>query len=166
MKCKATFRPPRIDVTAYRAKLKKHMTEKISEALYRYLEAALSNSSVGEMPTWSGGSRATFLRLARCIEYRIPINPVVPSREQQGEDQSVGSLDLDEHNTGRFTFTYGTNLPWLVTNENFNANAWGFRLKKPGPYQFQLAGIKAFEGMAKEVSLLPVYTTIKPIRVG
>ena len=166
MKCKATFRSPRIDVAAYKAQLKKHMTEKISEALYRYLEAALAHSAVGDMPTWSGGSRATFLKLARCIEYSIPIDPVVPSREQQGENASFGELNPDKDGKGRYTFTYNTTLPWLVINENYDATLWGFNLHKPGPYQFQLAGIKAFEELAKDVKLLPVSATVKSIRVG
>jgi len=165
MKCKATFQPVRIDVAAYKAKLKRYMTEKITEALYQYLEAALKQSTVGEMPTWSGGSRATFLNLARKIEYQVPITPVVPSREQQGQDASYGELNADKDGKGRYTFSYSTTLPWLVTNENYNANDWGFHLHKPGPYQFQLAGIRAFEEVAKDVTLPSVTTTTKPIRV-
>ena len=164
MKCKATFRPPRIDVAAYKEKLKKHMTEEISHALFSWLEAVLKKSAVGDMPVWSGASRATFLELGRKIEYRIPIEPVVTSREEEGEASSLGDLNLGKD--GRYTFTYTTTLPWLVTNENFNANLFGLRLKKPGPYQFQLAGIAAFEELGKDVKLLPVSTKVKSIRVG
>lgn len=168
MRCKANFRPPRIDIAAYRGKLKKHMTEKISEALYNYLEAALRHSAVGEMPTWSGGSRATFLQLARAIEYDVPIDRATgaPNREQQGVSESFGELNPNKDGKDRYTFTYNTTLPWLVTNENYDATAWGFPLHTPGPYQFQLAGIKAFEELAKEVHLLPVVTKVKSIRVG
>ena len=167
MKCKAKFQVPRIDLAAYRAKLKKHMTEEICYALSEWLKAVIEKTAVGEMPVWSGASRATFLKLARQIEYDIDIEPEVASRIQQGMDASVGTLDPNKKGDDRYTFTYTTTLPWLVTNENFNANLWpNFRLRKPGPYQFQLAGIDAFEELAKDVKLLPVATKVKSIRVG
>jgi len=167
MKCKAKFQAPRIDLTAYKAKLQKHMTEEISYALSEWLRVVIDKTAVGKMPVWSGASRATFLKLAREIEYNgITIAPVVPSREQQGENASTGELNANKKGDNRYTFTYSTNLPWLVTNENFNANLWGLHLHDPGPYQFQLAGIEAFEELAKDVHLLPVTTTVKSIRVG
>lgn len=166
MKCKAKFQAPRIDLTAYKAKLKKHMTEEICYALSEWLKAVIEKTAVGEMPVWSGASRATFLKLARKIEYGIKIEPKVPSREDQGENASLGELDPNKKGDNRYTFTYSTTLPWLVTNENFNANLWGFHLHDPGPYQFQLAGIEAFEELAKDVHLLPVTTKVKSIRVG
>ena len=70
MKCKARFQAPRIDIAAYRANLKKHMTEEIRSALSQWLKAVIEKTAVGEMPVWSGASRATFLKLARQIEYR------------------------------------------------------------------------------------------------
>ena len=81
-------------------------------------------------------------------------------------DASLGTLDPNKKGDNRYTFTYTTTLPWLVTNENFNANLWGLSLHNPGPYQFQLAGIDAFEELAKDVKLLPVTTKVKSIRVG
>ena len=101
------------------------------------------------------------------IEYDIDIEPEVASRIQQGMDASLGTLDPNKKGDDRYTFTYTTTLPWLVTNENFNANLWRtLGCRKPGPYQFQLAGIDAFEELAKDVKLLPVTTKVKSIRVG
>ena len=70
MKCKARFQLPRIDIAAYRAKLKKHMTEEICSALSQWLKAVIEKTAVGEMPVWSGASRATFLKLARTDRVR------------------------------------------------------------------------------------------------
>jgi len=168
MKCKAVFRPPQIDIDAYRQKLKKHMTEEVSYLLYRWLEAVLNELPIdgAKMPVWSGASRATFLKLARHIEYGIPISPVVASREAEGQAKSLGSLNLNDKGDGRYTFSYTTTLPWLVTNEYFDARQWGIRLKHPGPYHFQETGANVFAELAKDVKLPPVVTKIKPITVG
>ena len=92
MKCKAKFQSPRIDLAAYKAKLKKHMTEEICYALSRWLKAVIEKTAVGgRCQSWSGASRATFLKLARTIEYNdIKIEPVVARSDSTGHGRQFG----------------------------------------------------------------------------
>ena len=76
MKFTGTLVAPRIDLAKYRKALDKHLRETIAQALMEWLEATV----LAEVPVWSGASRATFLQLARNIEYNIPIFPVAPRR--------------------------------------------------------------------------------------
>ena len=159
MKCKAKFQPPRIDLTAYRAKLKKHMTRR--DLLCAFSSGSRPSSKRRPLARCQSGAVRHGRRFSNWPRQHrvqdIDIEPEVASRIQQGMDASVGTLDPNKKGDDRYTFTYTTTLPWLVTNENFNANLWpNFRLRKPGPYQFQLAGIDAFEELAKDVKLLPV----------
>jgi hypothetical protein len=157
MKFTGTLRAPRIDLDKYRRVLDKHLREAIAQALTEWLEATV----MAEVPVWSGASRATFLALARNIEYNIPIFPVAPSRISRGVSESSGSLEADEMK-GRYVFTYQTTLPWLIINEYFDATQWGFHLKKPGPYDFQKKGAAAFRRFAENVRLPNPFECLKP----
>ena len=99
----------------------------IAQALMEWLEAVLA-----EIPVWSGASRATFVKLAQQIGYNLPVAPAAvqcgprpvhqPDRPHgMGEAQSDGSLTANKE-TGEYTFTYSTTLPWLIWNEYHNAN--------------------------------------------
>ena len=72
--------------------------------------------------------------------------------------------------TGEYSFSYSTTLPWLIWNEYHNANVepdptlFG-RLTKPGPYNFQAVGARAFMAFADKVDLLPVAPYVKAQRV-
>ena len=145
MKFTGTLVAPRIDLAKYRKALDKHLRETIAQALMEWLEATV----LAEVPVWSGASRATFLQLARNIEYNIPIFPVAPSRVGRGMSESNGSLETDEAK-GRYVFKYQTTLPWLIINEYFDATQWGFHLKKPGPYDFQSKGQAAFQQVRRD----------------
>ena len=145
MKFTGTLVAPRIDLAKYRKVFDKHLRETIAQALMEWLEATV----LAEVPVWSGASRATFLQLARNIEYNIPIFPVAPSRVGRGMSESNGSLETDEAK-GRYVFKYQTTLPWLIINEYFDATQWGFHLKKPGPYDFQNKGQAAFQRVCRD----------------
>jgi hypothetical protein len=90
-------------------------------------------------------------------------------RTWKGEAQSDGSLTANK-DTGEYSFTYGTTLPWLIWNEYHNANVepdptlFG-RLIKEGPYNFQAVGARAFLAFADKVDLLPVAPYVKAERV-
>ena len=101
MKFTGTLVAPRIDMAKYRNVLDKHLRETIAQAIVGWLEATV----LAEVPVWSGASRATFLALARNIEYNIPIFPVAPSRVDRGMAESSGSLEADAMK-GRYVFTY------------------------------------------------------------
>ena len=175
MKFKAQFSIPRIDVAAYRNALDAHMREAIAQALMEWLEAVLA-----EIPVWSGASRATFVKLAQQIGYNLPVGPATGNwahglfesrmdRTWMGEAQSAGSLTTNKE-TGEYTFTYSTTLPWLIWNEYHNANVEPdptlfYRLLDPGPYNFQVAGARAFLRFAENVDLPPVKPHVRVVRL-
>jgi hypothetical protein len=131
-----------------------------------WLEAVLA-----EIPVWSGASRATFVKLATAISYSLPVAPAAVNaahglfttridRTGKGSAQSEGELTASKE-TGEYTFTYSTTLPWLIWNEYHNANVEPdptlfYRLIKPGPYNFQAIGARAFLRVADKVDLPPV----------
>ena len=172
MKFTAQFSVPRIDVSAYRNALDRHMKEAISQALLIWLEAVLA-----EIPVWSGASRATFQKLAGAVGYSLPVAPVAVNaahglftsridRTGMGQASSAGEMVADKK-TGEYTFTYSTTLPWLIWNEYHNANVdpdptLFYRLIKEGPYNFQAIGARAFLRFSDDIDLLPV----KPFMYG
>lgn len=166
MKFTAQLSVPHIDLAAYRSALHAHMSDAIAQALMAWLEAVLA-----EIPVWSGASRATFVKLAAAISYSLPVAPAAVNaahglftsridRTSKGSAESDGQLTANK-DTGEYTFTYGTTLPWLVWNEYHNANVEPdatlfYRLIKPGPYNFQAVGARAFLRIADKVDLLSV----------
>jgi len=164
MKFTAQFSVPRIDVVAYRSALDKHMAHAIAQGLVVWLEAILA-----EIPVWSGASRATFTKLASHISYSIPIAPVAVDRIGMGQASSDGGMVTDKQ-TGEYSFTYSTTLPWLIWNEYHNANvepdpSLFYRVIKEGPYNFQAVGARAFLRFADNVDLLPVKPHLRAARV-
>lgn len=170
MKFNAQFSIPRIDVAAYRNALDGHMKHAIAQALTEWLEAVLA-----EIPVWSGASRATFVKLAQQIGYGIPVAPAATAmgerigRTWMGTAQSDGKLTADK-GTGEYTFTYTTTLPWLIWNEYHNANvepdpSLFYRLLEPGPYNFQVVGVRAFLRFAESVDLPKVKPHMRVVRV-
>ena len=164
MKFAAQFSVPRIDVAAYQSALHSHMSDMIAQAVLSWLEAVLA-----EIPVWSGASRATFKKLADSISYSLPIAPTVMDRTGRGEACGDGGMVANKE-TGEYSFTYSTTLPWLIWNEYHNANVepdptlFG-RLIKEGPYNFQAVGARAFLAFADKVDLLPVAPYVTAQRV-
>ncbi len=155
-------------VEGYRKALDKHMKAAIAQGLMEWLEAVLAL-----IPVWSGASRATFVKVARIINYSLPVGPASGSwahglftsrmdRTGTGQAMSTGRMKTDG---GEYSFTYGTSLPWLIWHEYHNANVdpdptLFYRLLQPGPYNFQTAGAEAFRKFASRVTLLPVASYI------
>jgi len=160
MKVKYSFRVPRINVDQYRTALDRYMKEALAEGLMAWLDAVLL-----EIPNWTGASRATFWRLAELINAQVDASgPRVGIGQLAGD----GSMETDK-TKGVYTFTYSTTLPWLVWNEYHDANVDPdptkypppARLRKPGPYGFQLTGVDAFQRVADRVKLPPVAPYVK-----
>jgi hypothetical protein len=156
----------RLDMEAYKKALDAAMMEHVANGAASWLDAVIV-----EIPVWSGASRATFLKLAREIEFSIAINPKVIDRIATGQAHSIGSL-LGDIKTGSYTFQYGTTLPWLIWNEYNNANinpdpTLIDKLIKPGPYNFQDKGNEAFVRMARTARLPSVASFVKsfPARI-
>jgi hypothetical protein len=176
MKFTAQLSAPRIDMSAYRNALDKHMTQGIAQGLMAWLEAVLA-----EIPVWSGASRATFVKLAQQIGYGLPVAPAAVQaahglfssridRTATGMGQSDGKLTADKE-TGEYTFSYSTTLPWLIWNEYHNANVdpdptLFYRVVKEGPYNFQAVGARAFLRFADTVDLPPVKPHVRAVRAG
>jgi hypothetical protein len=175
MKFTAQFSIPRIDVLAYRNTVDQHMTQMIAQALMLWLEAVLA-----EIPVWSGASRATFVKLASAIGYSLPVAPAAVDsahglfnsridRTGMGMASGDGGVVTDKE-TGEYTFSYSTTLPWLIWNEYHNANVEPdptlfYRVIKEGPYNFQAVGARAFLRFADSVDLPAVKPYVRAVRV-
>ncbi|CAL1125571.1 unnamed protein product [Cladocopium goreaui] len=138
---------PRINLTKYRKQLQTELGEALAEATFRWL-----SETADKIPVYSGASKATFIPLANEISLQLAIAPIVRSRIPLGLAHGDGEIITDPV-SGRFTFTYYTDLFYLVYNEYHNANLVGFHLRNPGPYRFQEAGRKAFEEFSETVRL-------------
>lgn len=158
------FALPAIDLNAYRKELHRHMSDVIAQATMEWLDTVLA-----EIPTWSGASRATFVKLASEINFSVDIAPTAMDRTAEGITQSDGEVVMDS-NKGRYVFTYGTSLPWLVWNEYHNANiepdpTLFYRVWKEGPYMFQVKGAEAFKRFADKVRLPKVAPFVHAHRI-
>lgn len=167
MKFRATFAVPQVDFRKYQVTLKREMSEKIYRAARKWLEAALTSHPI---PVWSGASQATFLKLAATVNYSLFINPKVIDRMGFGQARSAGYLDRGDSVPTSYTFTYKTDLPWLLWNEHNNANVNPDptlldSLKNPGPYNFQLHAYDAFKQFADTVRLPEPTFKIKKLKV-
>ena len=141
-----------INMAKYKKKLHEQLLEDLGRVAFAWLDEVLA-----EIPEWSGASRATFLQLARKVGYSLNISPKVISREAFGAQHGQGSMTTDKAK-GRYTFTYSTDLKWLVSNEykhntSKNDPSVFHRLLRPGPYHFQKAGLAAFERESQGVRL-------------
>jgi hypothetical protein len=146
------FREPFIDMEKYKKLLQDQLVESLIQATMQWLGAATAI-----IPVWSGASRATFLSLARAINYSLTISPKVISRISMGSAESEGGLKIDK-DTGKFSFFYSTTLEHLVYNEYNNANenpdpGLFARLLQPGPYNFQETARQAFLAEIRNVML-------------
>ncbi len=151
MKFTANLTASRIDISGYRAALKSEMSDVIARAVMAWMDEVL-----GPIPNWSGASRATFKPLADAIGSSVP--DAEGRRAFMGVAMSEGKLSIDEP-PNQYTFTYATDLPWLIWNEYHNANVdpdptLFHKLRNPGPYHFQKLGMLAFNQFSKGVNLL------------
>jgi hypothetical protein len=166
MKFTCKYRRPRLDLEGYRKALDKYMLEILAQGLMAWLEVVIA-----EVPLWSGASRATFIKVAKTIDFSVPVSggPAPFDRTGEGQAASTGELVADIEK-GLYTFMYGTTLPWLIWNEYHNANVdpdptLFSRLKKPGPYEFQTKGKAAFLHATGFVELPRVAPFIQSIAV-
>lgn len=162
MKFKGNLTSFNINVASYRRALHEELSEEITRLAFVWLDAVLA-----EIPTWSGASRATFLQLSHEISYSLSIDPVVTSRISFGQRHGTGKMTADAKK-GLYTFEYTTDLKHLVHNE-FNSpesdpNVF-HRLKKPGPYHFQIKGEAAFRKEAATVRLPSLMKHLKKTKL-
>ena len=168
MKFTGTFLAPTIDIEGYKKALHDELKERLAEAAFQYLDAVLA-----KVPVWSGASAATFLHLARTIDFPLNINPIshLGLGVAFGESQGTGKFDDGKANAGIFFFTYTTTLAHLIFNEQHDGNqspgpGQTGLLRHPGPYHFQEAGQAAFEKVARTVRLPSPFASLKFRRFG
>jgi len=140
----------KVDEPALRKAIHAELSNEIARLAFVWLEAVLS-----EIPVWSGASRATFMRLAREAGYSLAIDPVVKSRISFGQRHGTGKMSADAKK-GIYSFEYTTDLKWLVHNEYNSPEsdpAVFHKLKKPGPYNFQIKGRAAFRKEAATIRI-------------
>ena len=166
MKFTHTYRFPRFNLGGYKQALDKSMREILAQGLMAWLEAV-----VAEVPVWSGASRATFVKIASKIDASVPIGggPAPTDRIGIGMAASTGEMTTDI-SSGLYVFTYGTSLPWLIWNEFHNANidpdpTLFAKLKRPGPYDFQVKGAAAFLHTTSSASLPAVAPFLQSRRI-
>jgi hypothetical protein len=159
VKFTSTYFCPKLDFDAYKKALDKQMREIVAQGL----EAWLMVTTV-EVPLWSGASRATFVKVGQLIDHTVATSGGSASfnRASTGLAMSTGDgFNPSDMDKGLYVFTYGTTLPWLLVNEYYNANDWGFHLTNPGPYEFQVKARAAFLHATKMVSLPKVAPFIR-----
>lgn len=170
IKVSGTFRVPKIDKSRWLRETEDQMTDTLREAVVAWITAATA-----PIPAWSGASLGTFSKLAASVDFQLNIDPTSRGLEKglgagAGASQSTGRLNISV-GKGDYGFEYSTTLRHLIFNEFNNANvtpdpAVFSRLRRPGPYQFQEAGRKAFEEVASRAQLpIPRITTAQTIRV-
>ncbi len=171
---KAKFRVPRIDLAGYKAALHEKLSEALAQAGCKWLY------TVDEIiPTWSGASRATLSPLASYVGYSLVIGVMSTAPNRIDVGIAHGSATFEgNRDTGLYSFSYATTLPWLIINEYNNANTFinpktgqpYFHLTHPGPYHFQEAAAKALrEYFAAELEGLPdvrKYITTRTVSIG
>lgn len=166
MKFTCMYRRPKIDLERFKKDLDKYMREMIALGLAAWLDVVTA-----EVPVWSGASRATFMKLAGEIGYSVlgSGGPAPFDRTDEGQLQSKGELVADI-SKGEYTFIYSTTLPWLIWNEYHNANidpdpTLFYRLKRPGPYEFQRKGAAAFIHETRLVQLPKLAPYVRSVLV-
>lgn len=138
MRFKFNYTDVQFNMSKWTKLLDKQLTEQLKICGQFWVEAAIS-----KIPLWRGASRGTFLKLANKIGYQMSVaGPTV----SKGIANSSGTIATWG---GAYTLIYSTHLLHLVYNEYNNANAIGFHLKQPGPYNFQVDASQAFIDAAK-----------------
>lgn len=110
---KVDIRYPFVDVPKARARLHDTMVQFVKDTLTDWVEAGTS-----VIPVWSGGSRATFLKLANQIGFHIVIEPLIVapigSRIPLGYASSTGVIIADARGSGGlYGWDYATDLFYI-----------------------------------------------------
>lgn len=158
MKINAKFKGLTLDLSKYRIALAQTLQEAISQAGFAWLQAVVS-----AIPSWSGASRGTLIRLASSLNTGVDItisNTAPYDRTALGAASGDGGVDITSAKDGKVSFKYSTSLAHLIWNEYNNANInrdptkWRHvQLLTPGPYNFQALGQAAVKSVFQGVRL-------------
>jgi hypothetical protein len=137
-------------MTFQNAAFRQDFDNKMQEILKSCVKVWLS-VAVSKIPTWSGMSRGTLLKLAEKVNYQISIFPTPngqrrePGGISEGMDKSKGELLIQ---FPRYGFYWESTVKRLNINDAYDSRQWGFRLITPGPYHFRVTADAAFKDAA------------------
>jgi len=126
MKFNPNFRLFNLDKKAYLDRLDGYLMQKLRGGGRKWLDATVRTRT--HIPTWSGASRGTFIKLAREFGTSVPIGPIRARRNmvQDGINHAARSGLRVNPSKGEWAFEYIHTLPGLIWNET--------NLSVPGPW--------------------------------
>ena len=127
-----------LDIAAFEAALDQKLTKILVEGTAEWVRTV---SAI--LPNWSGESRASLRPIADLVNIPIFASAVAgaPDRVSKGESEGFGELHLGP---GQYFFEWRSQVFHLAYNELNDANAVGFHLRNPGPYQSQRQAEQSF----------------------
>ncbi|KKL58283.1 hypothetical protein LCGC14_2226910 [marine sediment metagenome] len=149
MKFTGHFTGPQLNLKAWEAELRTHLTKKLHEYTREWLRAV-----TGRVPVWSGMSRASLLELKELVGGRIYIRPKVKSRIPQGRALGTATPNITDTD---FSITIVTQVPHYTYQEYRRSPRGG---SPKAPWFSLFAGSEAFRAIAQDVKLPAV--TFKP----
>lgn len=137
----------RVDAVATRASIDAELRAIFHDATREWVRTIIRI-----VPSWSGMSRASVRKIADKVGEAVFDNPVngtdrhgrirkAPDRRQQGFNQAH-AIFVDKGPI--YFFEWQSIVEHFLFNELNNANAFGFHLRKPGPYHSQKIAADAF----------------------
>jgi hypothetical protein len=135
------------------AAAEKAITEEVERQVFRAWDAWLTEF-IRIVPVWSGASVGTILPVAEKIGRSVSIN--APQGQAPGNRSSAGAAASSAtlvSKPGLVTIEYRTALMHLLINNAIDARVFGFKLKKPGPYNFDEACGNKFLEVIREARL-------------
>ena len=141
------------EVNFSKAAAEKAIMEEVERQVFRAWDAWITEF-IRIVPVWSGASVGTILPVAEMIGRNVTIN--APQGHAPGNRSSDGVAASTANLTkqrGLVTIEYRTALMHLLINNAIDARVFGFKLKKPGPYNLDEQCANAFLAAIKEARL-------------
>lgn len=142
MKITGQFRGVRLDLRAWKRKIRKELEQKLNEAVLAWLEGV-----TGRVPVWSGMSQASLLAVTQMVGGTLVISPRVTSRIPQGAALGTAEKTLTATD---YTITIATSVPHYTFQESSKSSRGG---SPTAPWQSLLAGAARFRETARSIQL-------------
>lgn len=155
------------DMEEYKKVVFNQLVNATERAGRAWLNAIIQNTPI---PSWSGASRATFLKLAQELGTTVPISiaPGAPNRIAMGKSAGAASEVYKDKQEWKVGIYYKSTLGHLNYNE-YNMAVAGKAYPQPWsnnvrytPYFFQQRGQTAWKAEAEKVELPSPWRYIKP----
>ena len=168
MKVKISFSALRLNLEKYRQDMTASLEKHTKKGGQLWLNAAIDEIPI---PTWSGGSRATFIKVANALGTSVGFGPQksYKNRRSLGLGNSQGRLVRD-YSANFYGFLYSSSLRYLNYNNSNRATPGPepqpFRTAiKNTPYNFTKKGEDAWRSYATSVRLVSPLTRSRTGRV-